>query len=294
MSKYNNIKSIPIESLSPEELAQAIKEWAEDDETMEKLLWTCYKNGVKTSGCHAGKRPYLGIQYEEKSKEKIIQLIGTVLSVKGSQAVFFPDGGNPFSGPNWYKPNIALGFDVEYKEEADQLFDMMSNGLQTNEENNTNYSNIIKLFNFLIGKYSGITLRMIHNQNDEYTFKIERSIHDDEIEIFKELNNLLSSSGLTLIEDETPFKRWIIKSNDEKELVSNLITILNNIISNYSLKKPESMEESSRLNIKAHIKRDECIKQGKMNEFDLWLMEEERKRDEELAKTYAEKQKNKI
>ena len=47
MSKYNHIESIPIDSIPQEELAQAIKEWAEGDEAMEKLLWACYNNGIK-------------------------------------------------------------------------------------------------------------------------------------------------------------------------------------------------------------------------------------------------------
>lgn len=63
MSKYNNIKSIPIDSLSKEELKTAIHEWAEGDDAMERLLWAFYNKGIKTNGCHAGTRPYIGIDY---------------------------------------------------------------------------------------------------------------------------------------------------------------------------------------------------------------------------------------
>lgn len=66
MSKYNNIKSIPIDSIPKEEIKIAIKEWAEGDESMEKLLLTCYDKGIKTSGCHAGAGSYIAFSYQEK------------------------------------------------------------------------------------------------------------------------------------------------------------------------------------------------------------------------------------
>lgn len=43
MSKYNHIKSISIESIPPKKIKRAIKEWAEGNESLEKLLHTCYK-----------------------------------------------------------------------------------------------------------------------------------------------------------------------------------------------------------------------------------------------------------
>ena len=284
MSKYNNIKSIPIEMLSEEELNQAIKEWSEGDESMEKLLWSCYRNGVKTSGCHAGGRPYLGIEYEKNSKNKIVQLINSVLNERGTRIYLSPDGGNPFSGPSWYKPDIAIGSDVEHKEEADQFFDIMSTELQNSEKTNLNFLSVINLFDFLIGKYSGIKLYIIHTQNNEYIFSITKSIHDKEMNTFPELNQILTSSGLMYNNNETPHKNWEYKSNEQIDFLEKINIISENIINNYTLKKPESIEDVSSLNLKAHIKKDESTKNGNEKEFDLWLMNEEAKINEEMGK----------
>ena len=65
MSKYNNMTSIPIDSIPKEEIAVAIKEWAEGDESLEKLLWCCYEKGIKTDGCHAGSHPYIAFCYSD-------------------------------------------------------------------------------------------------------------------------------------------------------------------------------------------------------------------------------------
>ena len=294
MSKYNNMKSIAIEDLSEKDLEQAIKEWAEGDDAMERLLWSCYRNGVKTSGCHAGNNPYIGIEYEEKSRNKIVQLISSVMHVKGIRIILSPDGCNPFSGPNWYKPDIAIGSSAEYKDEADQLFDIMNNELKINETKNENYTSIIKLFEFLIGRYSGIHLRILHTQNDEYIFSIDKPFNEKEIETFNELNEILTSAGLTYIDNNNPHKEWIFKSNEEIDFIKNLNSISKIICNNYTLKKPESIEETSSFNIKAHIKRDEYIRNGNERGFELWLIEEERRLNEKMAKIYAERKKGEI
>ena len=290
MSKYNNIKSIPIESLTNEELKEAIKEWAEGDESMERLLWACFNNEIKTSGCHAGSRPYLGIEYENNNKDKIIQVIDTVMDEKEAQVLFEPDGGNPYSGPSWYKPDITIGSRTKYQDVADPFFDKVSNTLNSNETNN-NYSSLLNLFEFLINKYSGITLRLNHTENDEYVFSIEKSKNEKNINTFNSINELFSNAGLLLIERDTPYNYWTLKSNKKEEFISKLEQISNNIINNYSLEPPKSIEDTEDFKIKAHIKREEYIKDGKEDMFEIWLMEERRKLEEKMKKAYNEKQK---
>lgn len=290
MSKYNNMKSIPIESLSDEELKEAIKEWAEGDEAMERLLWSCFNNGIKTSGCHAGSRPYLGIEYEKESKEKIIQVIKTVMDEKESQVLLEPDGGNPFSGPSWYKPDITIGSRTKYQDIADPFFDKVSDTINSNDSNN-NYTSIVNLFDFLINKYSGITIRLNHTENDEYLFSIEKSKNEKNTNIFNYLNELFSNAGLLLIEKDTPYNYWTLKSNNKEEFISKLEQISNHITNNYSLEPPKSIEETEDFKIKAHIKREEYIKAGKEAMFEIWLMGERRKLEEKMEKAYNEKQK---
>ena len=277
MSKYNNAKSIAIEELSEQELSQAIREWAEGDDAMERLLWSCYRNGVKTSGCHVGCNSYIGIEYEEKNNKKVVQLIGAVLNAKGSNVLLSPDGGNPFSGSSWYKPDIVMGFESDNKDEVDQLFDMMSDTLNISKTQYVDYSSIVRLFEFLIGKYSGLSLRISHTQNNEFVFMIGKSIHEEEIRSFDELNDLLTAAGLKYDDNDTPHKDWIYKSKQQKKFIENLNSISDRICNNYSLKKPKSIEDTRSFNIKAHIKRDECIRNGNLKEFDLWLKKERKK-----------------
>lgn len=291
MSKYNHIKSIPIEKLSKEEIKEAIKEWAEGDKSMEELLWACYNNNIKTSGCHAGSHPYLGIEYEKEKKDKIAQLLDVVLSTNNTRILLSPDGGNPFSRETWYKPDISLGSDTERKEAADQLLNKMSEKIRNPENQNTNYSQIINLFDFLIDKYSGIKIHLLHTHKDEYIFIIRKMIPEEEIGTYEELNQLFTSVGLLSINNDTSHKEWTFKSSEQKDFIERLNKISEVIINKYSLKKPESIEETSSFIIQAHIKRDEYIREGKEKEFELWLMEEERKLDEEMEKRYRESKK---
>ena len=132
MSKYNNMKSIPIDSIPEEEMAQAIKEWAEGDESMERLLWTCYKKGIKTSGCHAGGSPYIDFT-DQENINKISGLMDVTQKIEGSQILIKVDGGNPFSGAEWHLPNILLHLQTSYKDEADAFFDKLTNSLLQEE-----------------------------------------------------------------------------------------------------------------------------------------------------------------
>ena len=100
MSKYNNIKSIPIDSLSDEELKIAMKEWAEGDDSMEALLWAFYNKGITTSGCHAGAGSYVSMDYDVDKKGEFSLIMNTVLSFPGSQILIRPDGGNPHHAPS--------------------------------------------------------------------------------------------------------------------------------------------------------------------------------------------------
>ena len=83
MSKYNNIKSIPIESIPKEEIKIAIKEWAEGNKSLENLLWLCYEKNLKTSGSHAGARPFIDFKYQEGlnnfKRREIIKLCDVVV-----------------------------------------------------------------------------------------------------------------------------------------------------------------------------------------------------------------------
>ena len=294
MSKYNNITSIPIEEIPKEELAQAIKEWAEDDESMEKLLWACYNNGIKTNGCHAGAYPYIGFEYDKEINPKLGKLFYTALLEKGSQIMGKPDGGNPFSGPSWYLPDIGINFDKETKTETDQILDSLRNSLENSNEHNHDFTSFLKLNSFMVGKYTNVSLRLQHRKEDDYVFLIEKTVYEKDNKMFQELNDLFTKTGLELIEkgEEQEHKYWLIKADNIEDIMNKIDTISENIINNYSIEKPKSKEETSSLIIQAHLKRDECIKEGNESGFDLWLMQENERIEKEMSQNEVTKQNN--
>ena len=86
MSKYNSGASIPISSLSDEELKIAIHEWAEGNDSLESLLWKCYKNGIETQGCHSGLNSYLQIGLKSP-KDKLVVWTTTPWTLPGNSGV---------------------------------------------------------------------------------------------------------------------------------------------------------------------------------------------------------------
>lgn len=296
MSKYNHIKSIPVDSIPKEELSQAIKEWSEGDESMEKLLWACFENKLKTSGCHAGINPYIGFDYEKDNNDKFIQIINETLKIKGAQVLLVPDGGNPFSGSDWYKPSLTVGFmGVEYQDEADPIFDMLTETINSsNQKQDTNPSKILELLEFLIDKYSDITIRIRYKKDGKYIIYLERRIYEEDTELYEELNSLFTPAGLTLEDDEISIKSWMIQEDNLEEFEKKVNKMVNYIINNYSIEKPKSISDTTSFKIKAHIKRDECLKKDNLEEFELWLMNERKRMDEEYERYKKESKRSKL
>ena len=54
MSQYNYGISIQVENISSEKVREAIHEWAEGSDVLEKSLITAYENGLKTTSCCRG------------------------------------------------------------------------------------------------------------------------------------------------------------------------------------------------------------------------------------------------
>ena len=284
MNKYNRSISIPIESLSNEELKIAIKEWAEGDNSMETLLWTMYNLGIQTNGSHAGSHPYMSIIYDKNKIDLIKKIMNITLIAKDTQVLISTDGGNPFSGDNWYKPNILIGSNNDYKNVADMQFDMLKKGL--NNEIEIDYkvdtTSILNFLDFLINKYSRFLLRIEHKIDDEYYFSIERSVKEESDE-FIYLNKFFSKIGFELkIPPEGDYKYWTIHEKKSDLFTERIKKVVEYIVNNYSLNSPSSFEEANDLLTKAHFKRNESLKQtGSLDEFQKWLVNEKRKITEE-------------
>ena len=274
MSKYNNMKSIPIDSLNDEELKIAIKEWAEGDDSMEKLLWTCRLKNVETMGCHAGAYPYIEICVNN-SKEEAIRLMSVTYKHEESQILILTDGGNPFSGPKWCTPCISLSIKTNYKDEADIYFNELSNSLLDEKKESTEdsdpLSQIIDLYNFFIGKESCIVFRLNHLEQDNYIFKAEVAKREKEFDYF---NDLFTKAGF-VFDDKYEIanrNRWKIESDDKNEFERVVKNAIQYIIGNYSLGLPTNESEVESFHALALFKKREFgdTEEG-IKQFNDWL-----------------------
>ena len=220
MSKYNHIHSIPIESVPKEEIAIAINEWAEGDEAMERLLWACYENGVKTDGCHTGMCPYLGLKYTG-SNDKVIKLLAACINLEESQIFISPDGGNPISGEDWYITNIGIGFETESIEKSGKNLDTLSSALNndTSLKEAELISLLLKLSDFLVDKESALKLRFNYSEN-KYSFSIECTPVNEEVSIY--FDKLFKEANF--FEAENPVKEskrrfWKIESDNLDDMI---------------------------------------------------------------------------
>ncbi len=258
MSKYNHIHSIPIESVPKEEIAIAINEWAEGDEAMERLLWACYENGVKTDGCHTGMCPYLGLKYTG-SNDKVIKLLAACINLEESQIFISPDGGNPISGEDWYITNIGIGFETESIEKSGKNLDTLSSALNndTSLKEAELISLLLKLSDFLVDKESALKLRFNYSEN-KYSFSIECTPVNEEVSIY--FDKLFKEANF--FEAENPVKEskrrfWKIESDNLDDMINKLRESINYIINNYSLEPPTREEDITDLHQLARFKRKE-------------------------------------
>lgn len=276
MSKYNHIKSIPIESIPQEEIKMAISEWAEGDKALENLLWICYEKGLKTSGSHAGARPFIDFKYQE-GLNKIVCLFEKIQTIKGSDIYIQIDGGNPFSGDDFDKAFISLGNDSEFKEDVDSFFDMLSETLQKNMDEKKDHP-LLKILNSLNDKGTSLRLRFKYNRDGNYEFSIESSIinedrHNYYSELFKKTN--MNEEIINMFEDKKRYN-WRIKSNNLEEIMEKMNNISDVIESDFKLEPETDENKIIDFTLLAKQKKQTLSK----NAFDNWL---KAKREELLA-----------
>lgn len=246
---------------------------------MENLLWSCYKKGIKTCGCHAGQHPYLSL-HVNNSENEVIKLLNVVQKINDSKIIVSPDGGNPFSGNDWYKPDLTIYFRKKQKDEVDKIFDLLNASL--NEEHfvdveNNLFIQLLDLYDFFSYKESGLFFYAEYTNDYNYKFSI---LLFNRMNKFDYFNNLFTTAGLSLEQynDQQDFKSWTIENKNLKELVSKVKKIIEYIISNYSLERPDSLEELKTLHEIALFKRREFgdSLEGKQK-FEQWLQNERKK-----------------
>lgn len=277
MSKYNHIHSIPIESVPKEEISQAITEWAEGDSSLEKFLWACYRNNIKTNGCHAGAEPYIGFDYYGENDEIFQKLLQTTLSFKESQIIIRADGGNPFSGPNWHLPDLSIGFFKRSHSESTPLIDSLTDVFDNRNSFNTKFDSrpLFALLHFLINKYCGLLIRIQHTEKDVYVIYFEKMFSKNQNDLLNDWYSFFTSMGLIFIPTDHPIKRWKYESSNLKDFNRKINDISNSFINLYSFQTPTHVSRDNSFNTNAHIVRDKCLKNGNFFRFNLWLKKED-------------------
>lgn len=240
--KYNNKSSIDINSLSKEELAVAIREWAEGDPYLEKFLWRCYENNVETMACNSS---WIYIDFSPYSEiEKIKNILDSVSDANGFQIMVKPDGGHPFSGNMFYKTVISLSLINGYtKKENDVFFTRMINSLDKKENsNNKMIDNMFDLCLFFSGKESELSFRL-RLENNSYIFMVDLNAKSR----YDYYNDIFTKVGMEYVEED---KSWQISSKDKDDFTRKLSNIKEHLISSYSLNLKDKLDEDMSFNEK--------------------------------------------
>lgn len=249
MSKYNHMMSIPVESVPEEEIETAIKEWAEGNEPLERLLKECYKRGIRTNGCHGKVNPYIDFIYQD-NLERINSLFKVIETTPNSQVLVSVDGSNPYSGPEWDKSVIDFSLYTKYKDEADSFFDSLKEALKEDktEINNPFYD----LLYFFQNKESGLQFRFMNVDNNKYDFIVESFKLEDRYSYF---NKLFTESGLKEIKTDHPRYYWGITSNDLSTIKEKIEDVSKYIIKNYNFEAPQKEEDIKNFHLLARYKK---------------------------------------
>lgn len=251
-SKWNRIESIPVSSLSEDELKQAIKEWSDGSKQLESLLWTCYKNGIKTSGCHTGKHAnfvYLSINLEGNTPRDILKCMLSEVEKFGNAQVNLHFGGNPISGPEWYKTSIFIS--SRYALQADRLWENLDKAI-TEKHSDKQYicfSRILDFHDFLQDKDCGLTCRMYISAYHMYEIKFDDSGPESTTEYFSAFFDKLGFKT----EKNSSKKFWVFRTSDKSVFKDMLDKIGEAFEKEYSLEKPTEITQGMTFAYRAYL-----------------------------------------
>ena len=263
MSKYNRILSIPISDIPKSEIKTAIKEWSEGNKEMENLLTTFYDNKIETCGCHVGPSSYIDFRVGNNQK-KIVHFLNYSNNYDNWLIMVSPDGGNPFSGPDFYKPSICIGFDTSTEEELSSILEKINNSFNdpSKIENNNLFNAIVKFHDFFAYKESNIKFRF-KKENGIYIFSVEA--RKKNTPNFRKLKKLLNKCGLP--HAKTHGYEWFFASDSFEVFENEVNKILDLFVNNWMFEIFDSINDKMDIITMARIKR----RIDSPEEFKEWL-----------------------
>ena len=245
------------EEIKQAEIEDVIKIWAEGSSSLEQLLLTCYQKKIETCGCHFGRNSYLDIHLNDKHSQ-IAPMLTATARQKNTILTILPDGGNPFSGPDWYRPSIGFWYQADNKEQANNMFDFWTEQLKQGDvDPPDSFGNTFLAYHdFFTGKESGTRLRYLHTEGESPRLVLDVYDTGNNMPL---LPNLYEKAGYTLNQDlSSDFHHTFELSAETPELLAKKMkSSLEVIQKEWSFEPPQEEKEGMELFILAHIKKRE-------------------------------------
>lgn len=250
-SRWNTGASIPISSLTSEELKEAIHEWAEGCEELEHLLWTCYNNGLETSESHVAKHNnYFSFYISENSVEQAKRLLSATEAF-GFGEIFVMFGGNPTSGANWHKTSFTV--ECLRPENVGEYFVNLANAVEDSEYAKTRrcFEFVADFARFFEDKMLGLDIRAKVRNYSEYELYIESYRNQRNWEY---LDEFFGSLGMICgTSEELPLATWYIKASSHAEFYEAMKVLAEGIRQKWTLEIPTELTEDMPFNLQALI-----------------------------------------
>jgi len=288
-NNYNTGASILISDIPANEMDRAIKEWSQGNLSMERLIRTCLENGVETTGSHVGPNSYLSL-FVNNSHEKVKKMLKALQEVEGTYVSVDPDGGNPLSGPGWYKSYLGIHFSAPEEKEASEILDKLSDSLSGKNvkvlNNDGVYSHIVDFNDFFAEKESGLSFTC-YCSNNQYKFTV---MAENKKERAEYVNNLLEKAGFkSVFNDIEGFdifellfgKRLNITANSPEEFNNKMGKCKDILFNEWSLGLRDEITPSMGLNTKALIIRRKRFNNKPYSEFRKWYLAEGERMEKE-------------
>lgn len=257
MSKWNHMKTIPIYSLTDEERKEAIKEWAEGNEHLEKLLWNCYNNGIETAGCHYGRSSYFQIHVND-SNDAVRRMLYKAKEIPKVQVLAVMEGHNPRSGPTWYEPSLSFGTFSIAEADQDTLFNTLNDAIEHKDEitppKEDAFGTMLDIHEFFKNKGSSLMFRVRKDAEGKFKFTTELWGRKG---IEEYCDNLFKKAGMKKSEEESHLPEWVIEADDYEELSKKMTHFRDVVLDGWNLEAPTEITDDMTPGEKALIKRKE-------------------------------------